>query len=559
MKKIVSIVFLSYVSSAYCQNVGINATGSAPVSSAALDVDMVNKGVLVPRVALTSRILFAPIIGTPTVSLLVYNTATAGVSPNNVVPGYYYWDGAVWVAFAGVSDDWSILGNAGTASTTNFLGTTDNQDLVFQRNNVRSGLLSTTNTSFGVGALNVSSSGGSNCAFGISALLSNTGGSGNVAVGRFTLENNLTGNANVAIGNFALRFNQNGIANVAIGESSLRQNVGGNNNTAVGISSLSNSLGSLNTAVGSSALNSNTTGYANVAVGYNALLSNTTAYDNNAFGRQALEFNVTGIRNMAAGSSALKNNISGTDNAAFGNGSLSDNTSGDRNSAFGKDALDNNTTGTNNSSLGFASNVSAVNLSNSTAIGASSIVNASNKVRIGSTTVTVVEGPVNYTVSDGRFKTNITEEVQGLSFITRLRPVVYNFDTQKFDDFLSKDLSEDIKKNRSLTDFGPSTAIRQTGFIAQEVEQAAIEIGYDFNGVHVPESENDNYSISYSSIVVPLVKAVQEQQVIIEDLKKQINSIPNNSIDLELLKAENADLKIQMNELKAILLELKTK
>jgi hypothetical protein len=33
------------------------------------------------------------------------------------------------------SDDWKILGNAGTNPTTNFLGTTDNQHLVFRTNN----------------------------------------------------------------------------------------------------------------------------------------------------------------------------------------------------------------------------------------------------------------------------------------------------------------------------------------------------------------------------------------------------------------------------------------
>ena len=90
------LLLLLFSSTTFSQNVGINATGAAPVTSAALDVDMANKGILIPRVALTSLNVFAPVTGTPTVSLLVYNTATAGASPNNVTPGYYYWDGNNW-------------------------------------------------------------------------------------------------------------------------------------------------------------------------------------------------------------------------------------------------------------------------------------------------------------------------------------------------------------------------------------------------------------------------------------------------------------------------------
>ncbi|MCX7729165.1 MAG: hypothetical protein N2203_06820, partial [Bacteroidia bacterium] len=74
------------------QNVGINPTGAIPNTSAGLDVDFTNKGLLIPRVALTARNSNAPIGPTIANSLLVYNTATAGVFPNNVYPGYYYWD-----------------------------------------------------------------------------------------------------------------------------------------------------------------------------------------------------------------------------------------------------------------------------------------------------------------------------------------------------------------------------------------------------------------------------------------------------------------------------------
>ena len=44
---------------------------------------------------------------------------------------------------------WNLTGNSGTASATNFLGTIDDQDLVFRKNNRVSGLLSASTTIFG--------------------------------------------------------------------------------------------------------------------------------------------------------------------------------------------------------------------------------------------------------------------------------------------------------------------------------------------------------------------------------------------------------------------------
>jgi hypothetical protein len=77
-------------------NVGIGTT--TPDASARLDVVSTNQGFLPPRVALTAKNDSTPIT-TPATGLLVYNTATAGTAPNNVTPGYYYWDGADWQRF----------------------------------------------------------------------------------------------------------------------------------------------------------------------------------------------------------------------------------------------------------------------------------------------------------------------------------------------------------------------------------------------------------------------------------------------------------------------------
>lgn len=78
------------------QNVGVSTNGTNPDSSAGLDIDFADKGLLMPRVALTATNSASP-ISSPAVSLMVYNTATAGTAPNNVTPGFYFWDGTTWL------------------------------------------------------------------------------------------------------------------------------------------------------------------------------------------------------------------------------------------------------------------------------------------------------------------------------------------------------------------------------------------------------------------------------------------------------------------------------
>lgn len=81
---------------ANAQSVGINTDGSTPDASAMLDIKSSTKGFLPPRIALTATNSASPVT-TPATGLLVYNTATAGTAPNNVVPGYYYWNGTAWI------------------------------------------------------------------------------------------------------------------------------------------------------------------------------------------------------------------------------------------------------------------------------------------------------------------------------------------------------------------------------------------------------------------------------------------------------------------------------
>lgn len=138
MKRILLPSILMLVSSVFlAQGVGINNSGANPANSAMLDVVATDKGILVPRVALTATNAAGPITA-PATSLLVYNTATAGAAPNNVTPGFYYWNSAAWQRFDTDNNtgDWKILGNANTVAGTNFLGTTNAQHLDFRTNNV---------------------------------------------------------------------------------------------------------------------------------------------------------------------------------------------------------------------------------------------------------------------------------------------------------------------------------------------------------------------------------------------------------------------------------------
>jgi hypothetical protein len=99
---------------------------------------------------------------------------------------------------------WSITGNAGTNSSTNFLGTTDNQSLVFKANNQLSGKIdvSLNNTLFGYEAGLVTTA-SNNTALGYSALKANTTGASNTALGAAAGATNTTGADNTFIGNGA--------------------------------------------------------------------------------------------------------------------------------------------------------------------------------------------------------------------------------------------------------------------------------------------------------------------------------------------------------------------
>ena len=267
-------------------------------------------------------------------------------------------------------------------------------------------------------------------------------------------------------------------------------------------------------------------------------MSNTTGSNNTATGLSALLFNTTGIYNIANGNGALYSNTIGSSNTATGFQALLSNTTGYANTANGNFALYSNTTGTYNTAIGYLADVATGALTNATAIGIGASVAASNAVRIGNTSVTSIGGQVGWTtLSDGRMKENIKEEVPGLSFINSLRPVTYTLNTKKYDALMMQQMPDSIKAKRMQTDeaYQTSSSILHTGFIAQEVEEAAKKVGFNFDGVDAPKNENDLYGIRYAEFVVPLVKAVQEQQVTINAQQTTINAQQKQINELKLM------------------------
>jgi len=303
-QQLLSLIFAFTFLSVTAQ-VGIGT--SSPDASSVLDVTASDKGLLIPRVALTGSD-DETTIANPVESLLVYNTATS----NDVTPGFYYWDGLFWEALTAYSDipspapppssdGWQLDGNNlnGKANDgTTFLGTTTYHSLYFKVDGDQIGRLhpnggialglgasSSVNQAFAIGE-NASAGNTSNYAFGKGA---NASGSSAYAIGESSVSSQ---NKSYAIGTSSTA---SGTSSYAIGEGSASLATGsyaigaGANSSATGsfaignqsISASNNTLALGNEA---QAINNNAT-----ALGYQAIASNqnsiaigpaTTSVDN---------------------------------------------------------------------------------------------------------------------------------------------------------------------------------------------------------------------------------------------------------------------------------------
>jgi hypothetical protein len=273
------------------------------------------------------------------------------------------------------------------------------------------------------------------------------------------------------------------------------------------------------------------------------LVSDLYIKSNNAFGRNSLINNTNGTGNGGYGEAANPTTTTGWNNIGIGFhtlgqidtslGRILGNEIGYDNIAFGLVAGDRIGNNCNQSAfIGPFSNVitNDTNVSNSTAIGNGALVFQNNMMRLGNSAVTRIESQVGLTVvSDGRYKFNVKEEVKGLDFIKKLRPVVYQYDTEKMDrEWMNVEFDTMVKHNpQLLNDYQKASQIRYSGFIAQEVEAASQALNYNFSGISKPENADGHYGLDYASFVVPLVKAMQEQQEMIEALKQQNKALEN--------------------------------
>jgi hypothetical protein len=373
---------------------------------------------------------------------------------------------------------WGVSGNNNINATKNFIGTTNNQPLIFKINNVNAGLLDSTKmlTFFGF------KSG------------SNNSGSKNTFIGYGAGKNNNLGERNVAIGNSALEKNSSNSEVVAIGDSALFNNgngatkpADGQYNVAVGSGALlMNNIGNNNTAIGYKSLYANTTGYGNTSVGLWSLLNNTTAVNNTGVGLLSLSAATTGSNNTALGMYSGLYLTTGSFNLRVGTGT-----------SYANDKF-----WDNSGLIGFQ----ALN------------PNGNNIYRIGNSSVSSIGGQVSWsTVSDGRIKEDVKEDIPGLEFISLLRPVSYQYNIKKENEINGVKLFNDSEWKEKYDIQNK----RFSGFIAQEVEAAAIKLGYKFSGIDKPSNDEGLYALRYSDFVVPIVKSIQELTALVEDLKKQ--------------------------------------
>ncbi len=483
----------------------------------ALDVTSTNDGLVIPRVALTATNSQSPLVIAPVESELVYNTVTAGIAPNNVTPGYYYWGGATWVRLASgsfVETDPQV-----TCATTsrvprwnNFAGTL--QDGLITDNGTRVGI----NVAVPAGALEIFAGASPDGLVIPRVALTATNNQSPLVIAPVESElvyntvtagsapNNVTPGYYYWNGSSWLRIATTNDITASNNAWSITGNTGivdGTNfiGTAAGTNvdvafrrdgTAAGKIGTTSTSFGVNAGRTNTSTN-NVYFGSNAgELSNNAASSNMvAIGHQAMgSTNQNVSQSVAIGSFAMQSPAAtATSNVVIGHqAGLTLSTS-------------------NNVIIGQSAGVLGVT-GNCIIIGQGAVSGGASSIRIG-TTQSLAQVPTGWSlISDRRAKSDIKDSALGLDFIKTLRPVSY---------FKNND-----EKKRT-----------EYGFIAQEVEEALINVGDKNNGV-VHVDPNGDYSLRYNDFISISVKAIQEQQELIEALQKS---------NAELLKANAAILE----------------
>ena len=262
------------------------------------------------------------------------------------------------------------------------------------------------------------------------------------------------------------------------------------------------SAGCSNTAIGPEALKNATTSNS-VGIGKCTLIA-TTGNSNTAIGAQAMQLTTSGQNNFGLGATAGFRMATGSGNVMIGDRAYCNATAGDNNVAIGKyagrcHAGGNRTGGSDSIFIGQDTKSSAASTTNEIVIGCGATGCGSNTAMIGNSSISVVCSNGTFsTVSDIRDKTCICDLEFGLDFIGNLKPKTFNMITDR-------------------NDPEGSISCKRHGFIAQDV------LTLEGNDPVVIRDDNpDRLGYTGEHIIPILVKGMQEQQAIINDLKERL-------------------------------------
>ena len=387
-----------------------------------------------------------------------------------------------------------------------------------------------------------------------------TTGVQNTIIGGLAGDALTTGQQNTVLGYGALTLDTLGIGSVAIGRAALEaQNfttATSSLNTAVGYhAGLSVTTGNANTFIGGRAGDATTTGSTNVAVGTDALGSNTTAANNIAIGYDSLTANTTGVENVGIGSSALSGVTTGFENIGIGRNTGQGITTGYRNTFIGDDAGYLITGGSENTIIGrFTGSNGGLDITNSSnnivlSDGAGNprlTVNTAGQIAFGTSngSTDIAGGTIGLALNDNdgrqmldsRTNSNINTYRQRFYNTNGLvGAILTNGSTTSFSSLSDYRLKENVVYDWDATarlqqlkpvrfNFiaDPTTTI--DGFLAHEVQAVVPEAvsgekdATDDNGIV-------SQSLDPAKIVPLLVKAIQEQQTLIESLTDRITAL----------------------------------
>ncbi len=406
----------------------------------------------------------------------------------------------------------------------------------------------THNTLIGGLAGDAITDGTQNTAVGYTALGSNVSATQNTAVGYGSLASNTSGGPNTAVGRGSLNSNTTGSNNTGLGTNALNVNTTGTTNTAVGTSALQNNNSSEATAVGYQAAYSNTSGVNLTAIGKDALYANTSGHHNTAVGIACLDANTTGGSLTAMGVGALGASTTANHGTALGYSAGSAVTTGSYNTLMGSNCATATTTGGYNTFLGASAAGNAQTVAFSTIVGMSTLTgdtssNNCNGLGYGITCVTgyttlgittsdirAQHGVATWsTVSDERYKKDITDSTLGLSFISALKPRTFKYRNKG-------DLPETFRAYEEGSTEVYKFPETQLGFIAQEVKTAIdadsnVADGFKMWG----ERPDGSQEIAEAALIPVLVKAIQELSAKNDALEAQNTAIKAR---LDALEAE---------------------